>query len=263
MITIDAAACTGCGACTAECPLGLFRAGEDGSVRLVPDARRQCIRCGHCVAVCGAEAVTIRRTGPGDCDPAQPPSAIPSEAVAGLFRSRRSIRAFRDEPVDRRTLEQILNLTRWSPTGVNRQTVQWTVVDGREHIHRLAALTVEWMRANGQYPMMIGPWERGQDMILRGAPHLAIAHDNDVGGTDCVIAVAALDLAASALGVGACWAGIFMGAARDVPAIAEALALPPGHTVHAALMLGYPKYTYRRIPPRRPLKLRWMGGDQP
>ena len=258
MIKFDESACTRCGACAAECPLGLIDVADDATGRLPADRKRMCIRCGHCLAVCPAGAVSVRRTVAGDCDPAQDAVAVPPAAVAGLFRSRRSIRAFRDEPVPRDTIERLLDLTRWSPTAVNCQSVRWLVIDGFDPVRRLATLTADWMRAINRYPPMIEAWERGQDMILRSAPHLAVAHDATDDGTDCVIAVTALELIASALGVGACWAGLFMGAARDVPAIAEILALPAGHTVHAALMLGYPKYAYHRIPPRRPLKLRWM-----
>ena len=74
---------------------------------------------------------------------------------------------------------------------------------------------------------------------------------------DCAIAVAELDLAGRALGVGGCWAGLFMGAANAHPPLGEALDLPEGHKVFAALMLGWPTYHHHRLPPRNELRVTW------
>jgi hypothetical protein len=41
------------------------------------------------------------------------------------------------------------------------------------------------------------------------------------------------------------------------PPMAEALALPPEHHLHGAMMIGYPKVTYHRLPTRREPKIAW------
>ena len=53
--------------------------------------------------------------------------------------------------------------------------------------------------------------------------------------------------------------GVFIGAARESSAIAEASQLPPEHSVHGAMMLGRPKYDYPRIPPRNDTKVTQIG----
>lgn len=68
---------------------------------------------------------------------------------------------------------------------------------------------------------------------------------------DCVFALAHLDLAAHSFGLGTCWAGILMSGATAYQPLAKALALLPGHRLYGAVMLGYPKFRYHRIPPPR------------
>ena len=40
--------------------------------------------------------------------------------------------------------------------------------------------------------------------------------------------------------------------------LADMLDLPPGHKVYGALMAGYPKYRFFRLPPRKSLRLRYL-----
>ena len=74
---------------------------------------------------------------------------------------------------------------------------------------------------------------------------------------DSTIALTFLDLAAPTVGLGACWAGFFMMAAAQSPRLQEALALPEGHACCGALMIGYPKYGYHRLPTRKEPAVSW------
>jgi nitroreductase len=108
--------------------------------------------------------------------------------------------------------------------------------------------------------LVIAQWEAGNDRILRGAPHVIVAHALKADRTApaaCTIALTFLDLAASSLGLGACWAGYFGVAASVFPPMQKALALPEGHLAMGAMMLGWPKMTYHRLPLRNPAKVSW------
>jgi nitroreductase len=74
---------------------------------------------------------------------------------------------------------------------------------------------------------------------------------------DSTIALTFLDLAAPTVGLGACWAGFFMMAAAQSPQLQELLALPEGHACCGALMIGYPKYAYHRLPTRKEPAISW------
>ena len=67
-----------------------------------------------------------------------------------------------------------------------------------------------------------------------------------------------LELAASATGIGGCWAGFFMRAANFHAPLQQFLDLPEKHRVYGALMLGYPRFSYKRIPVREEAKVRWL-----
>jgi nitroreductase len=72
---------------------------------------------------------------------------------------------------------------------------------------------------------------------------------------DSAIALSYMDLAAPSLGLGCCWAGFFMIAAGSWPPLAEAFQLPEGHKSFGAMMVGYPKFRYQRLPERNEAKI--------
>ena len=103
-------------------------------------------------------------------------------------------------------------------------------------------------------------WEAGYDVVLRDAPVVIVAHadkENRLASTNCSIALTYLELAATGMGLGCCWAGFFNGAATSFPPMIEALPLPEGHKCFGAMMVGYPKYSYHRIPTRKGPKIIW------
>jgi nitroreductase len=107
---------------------------------------------------------------------------------------------------------------------------------------------------------VIKRWQAGSDGILRGAPHVIVAHgpkQDRTAPTACTIALTYLELMAPAMGLGACWAGFFNAAAMFFPPLQKALDLPQGHMSFGAMMVGYPKVRYQRLPLRKEPPITW------
>lgn len=259
-IQITPEKCLQDGICVQTCPFGLFRDHPDGIPEIVNGAGELCIGCGHCVAIYPGEAISLDGQGPECCDPVDRTRAPSKEQILYHFRSRRSIRVYKEDPVDRPTLESLLDLARWAPSARNGQPVHWIVFQDREAIHNLARLVVDWMRHNNLLPEIVHAFDNGKDMINRHAPCLVVAHASEQAikpVEDCSIALAHIEAAAPAFGLGGCWAGFFMTAAQQYQPLVDVLELPQGHRVYGALMLGVPRFSYRRIPPRQELQVQW------
>jgi nitroreductase len=198
------------------------------------------------------------------------PDPIGSGTLGKYLRARRSIRAYRPEPVEKDTLLTLLDTARYSATGSNAQLVGWIVIHNPDTIHTLAGMTIDWMREHthdnhpiSRYlPAHIENWDQGIDGICRNAPEILVAHvpaGNRMAAIDAIIALTYVDVAAPAYGVGTCWAGLLTMAARDSRPLMEALGIPAGREIGYAMLAGYPKYRPARIPPgRRPLNVSWM-----
>jgi nitroreductase len=145
------------------------------------------------------------------------------------------------------------------------------VVYDKDELHRLTGMVADWMRdvikkqpamaAALHMELVVGAWDLGVDVICRDAPHLIIAHGSgaDVTAqTACTIALTYLDLAAPSLELGTCWAGFFQAAAMLWEPLQKALALPKGHAGFGAMMVGYPRHTYHRLPLRNPPVITWQ-----
>ncbi|MDD5729143.1 MAG: hypothetical protein PHV59_11325, partial [Victivallales bacterium] len=58
-------------------------------------------------------------------------------------------------------------------------------------------------------------------------------------------------------GLGACWAGYVSMAINQYPPLKEYAGLRKRQSCYGAMMLGYPVYTYRRIPLRNKARINW------
>lgn len=270
--SIDREKCNRCETCVHVCPSGVIEMESGGGIPVFTDSWDElCISCGHCVAVCPEAALYMQSMRPEDCPPLKKELFVCEEQVEQLIKSRRSIRAYRKKQVDQSLLKRLIDIARYAPTAKNRQPVHWLVIENRDKIDRLASIVVQWMRSMADendgaiFPVrlmkeIVADWENGMDRICRGAPHLIVAYGTKGLGaalSGSLIALTTLELAAPPFGLGACWAGYFNIAANSYPPMGKSLGLPEGHQCYGAMMIGYPKYLYHRIPLRKAPPITW------
>ena len=272
LFTVNEDKCNFCGMCVDECsPRIIVQDGPDSLPYMVDTGEEACMRCGHCVAVCPTGAVGIEIMAPEQCGTLDRKLLPTAEQVELLLKSRRSIRSYKDEPVPRAKLERLIDIARYAPSGHNSQPVQWLVVEDESETRRLGGMVVEWMRtiveskpemaASLRFDRIVALCDGGDDIILRGAPQVIVAHADKMyaamAPTASVTALTYRELAAYAMGLGACWAGYFHFACGSYKPLQEALNLPEGHQVHGAMMVGYPRHRFSRIPLRNAPTIAW------
>jgi nitroreductase len=153
--------------------------------------------------------------------PAPAPATVPMDAIECL-RTRRSVRAYRADPVPDVIVESIIDCGRLAPTAMNVQP--WTFVAVRD-----AAMRARLAEAIGH------------STFLAGAPvcvAVCAARAHEFWVEDASAATENLLLAAHAYGLGSCWIAV-----RRLPyarRVADLLGVPADHEVLALVTLGYP-----------------------
>lgn len=271
LFEVDPDKCIHDGLCQAVCPAKIIVLNDEEDTPVpVPDADERCINCGHCAAVCPTGALSLKTMDPTDMPEINPALSISPDQAEQFLRSRRSIRVYEDRPVDRAILEHLIAIADSAPSAANIRPVEWLVIHDTKEVRRLAGIIADWMQMMyKEHPEIAGPrhfdqivemWENGKDRILRGAPHVVVTHapaSEMWGEVDGTIALTYLELAAFSQGLGACWAGYFKLTAALYPPMMEALALPEGHNVLGAMMIGHTDLKYARIPDRGTPRVTW------
>jgi nitroreductase/NAD-dependent dihydropyrimidine dehydrogenase PreA subunit len=267
-VVVDQDRCAKDGICVNVCGLGLLELGEDG----LPRSRKpeRCIACGHCMAVCSHDALHLETVERGALVPIDPQLTPRAEQVEQVLRARRSIRVYRDAPVSRTDIQRIIDTANMAPSGVNQHPIRWTVLSGREKLRALSQHVIDWMHlAIEKEPQtaaflnlasIVRNWPKHDP--LRGAPHLVVAHGakaNPMTAGSGPIAMTYFELAAQANGVGTCWAGYLMMAARSYAPLLDALEIPEQNAVVGAMMFGYSKIRFRYVPARPAPEVNWVG----
>jgi nitroreductase/NAD-dependent dihydropyrimidine dehydrogenase PreA subunit len=265
LLIIDRNKCKRDGFCVRECPAAIIQLPEDeGYPEILRDAEAGCIRCGHCVAVCPHGALDHVDVPIGSSPEIRDALRIDEAQAEQFLRSRRSVRVFRDKPVEKDKIQRLIEIARYAPTGGNSQMIQWTVITDKARLKKIAGLIVDWLRqlvkdpkvvaASPYLPMVVGAWDAGYDSVLRNAPAVVAASASAevmTGQVDTMIALTYLDLAAPVMGLGTCWAGLLQGALINSPSLKEEVGIPADHPHHYTLMLGYNNARYYRVPERK------------
>lgn len=175
-IRINEDTCTGCGLCVAVCKdFGLKV--EDGRVRLSGNPLFGCIGCGHCMAICPTGSIEIhgRTLSPADLfDLPEREGAATYENLLFLLQRRRSIREFKETPVDNALINKILDCARTAPMGLPPSDVNVLVFDTREKVRTFAqdfCAYLEGMKwfVSGWFLTLMRPfWGKANDELFRG-----------------------------------------------------------------------------------------------
>ncbi|MDD1723492.1 MAG: nitroreductase family protein [Methanospirillum sp.] len=267
-LNIDSDSCNRCGICSTVCPMGVITPANKTTPPVLPEKKQSaCISCGQCEVFCPPGAITVGNPG-RKAEKGWNGKDMPPDLLDIYLKSRRSIRNYLAEPVSRDTILSLLDIARYAASGGNGQPVEWLVMEDREDVKKVAALTIEWMQTlvgtphpmSGYIPSLVSAWDAGVDVICRGAPHLLFAHvpeDNPMAQVDGIIALTHVDVAAPAFGVGTCWGGFVAMAGRSHQPLMEMLHLPKGRIPLYAMMFGYPRFKPLNIPERKPLSVTW------
>lgn len=141
------------------------------------------------------------------------------------IRARRSIRRYKDQPIEPEKLEAVLEAARLAPSARNAQLWKFVVVKDQEQRERLAASTKYSFIAEAPVIIAGVSLDPQREMRCR-VPAYAV---------DLAIAMTNITLAACALGLGTCWIGGF-----DQDVAREALGIPEAYKIVELMPLGYP-----------------------
>ncbi len=157
--------------------------------------------------------------------------------VIQAIHTRRSIRAYTDQPVDRGLIEALIWDAAQAPPPFSGQ-VPWTfnVILGARRIARYGEAAKQ--HARDHRPEGAAPfWADREDFkVFWGAPAVVILSG---GMADCCRAGQLLLLSAHARGLGACWVGAPMDWLQTAEAKAE-VGIPVELTPSSVICLGYP-----------------------
>lgn len=290
----DRDSCTLCGKCVTVCPENVLTI-DNSAVSVSTDA---CMLCSHCYAVCSSNAVSFdpdmvrspefssfnfieKITAPGN--------AAGSELV-NIVRARRSIRKYRERPVDDGVIADLVSFAVTAPSGSNRQEWEFLAVNGRDKVWNLAlqirnffiklnklarnpvirygsalvagtALIIYYRERIDTVEMAIQKSSEGTDLLFHGAPALIILHGKPGGSTpveDAQYAAYNITLLAHALGLGTCFIGYAVESMNRAKFIRQYCGIPAGNRIHAVLTVGYPDVEFYRQALRKKYPLRFL-----
>lgn len=147
------------------------------------------------------------------------------------IKSRRSVRAFdTNKKIAKNDLEQIVTAAIYAPSGMNRQSWKFTVVQDQDIIKKLADLIKKELNREDY------DFYKPNTLILTSNER-----DNSNGRDDCSCALENMFLAAHSLKIGSVWINQ-MKDISDVPeirAFLDTIKIPQNHIVHGIAALGY------------------------
>ncbi|HZK71401.1 MAG TPA: nitroreductase family protein [Clostridia bacterium] len=147
-----------------------------------------------------------------------------------LILKRRTIRKFKQQSIERATLEKLINVARLAPSAANLQPLKYKIVDDTDTVKKVFE-NVKW----AGYIAPTGNPAEGETPVA----YIAILVDTEISKGDCGMDIGAaaqnIFLAALEDGIGTCWMG-----AIDRMKIREILNIPERYVLNTVIALGYP-----------------------
>ena len=258
LFEVDGAKCVSCGACVRDCAFGALKM-EDGAPRMAfPD---RCMKCQHCLAVCPTGAVTFDGKRPEDSVPVEGLPLPSLEAVENWLRTRRSMRYFAAEDVERDTLSRILSELGNAPTGCNARALTFTCFPTRASMDGFRRDFISVIERHRNGAKLLPRWlavpairlRNGEDdMFFREASGmLVVSSDETAPGVatpleDVTIACAQFEMLANAAGIATCWCGFLKMVQQEVPELLEQTIGLRRTAPFYAMLFGRPAVRYAR-----------------
>ncbi len=293
---IDKELCIGCGLCVTVCPLDTITI-QDGKAAVTG---KESLSCGHCAAACPEGAIKVNAVAGkavlaystfkedqkwlkhGDFDTSQ---------LVRLMRSRHSCRNYREKPVERNILEDLVKIGITAPSGTNSQGWTFTILPSRETVLFLATRIAQYfkglnnmaekshlrllMKLTGNNELdfyyknyyetvkeTLSEWDNAsRDRLFHGATSAIIIGYRPGAACpaeDALLATQNILLGAHSMGLGSCLIGFAVSAIKRDPKIKLSVGIPAEEKVYAVIALGWPDEKYYTLAGRKEAVIRYF-----
>ncbi|MDH3348780.1 MAG: nitroreductase family protein [Desulfobulbaceae bacterium] len=254
---IDREKCTKCGDCIKDCPVEIIKLSAEYPF-INDNDEDNCIKCQHCFTICEPGAISILGLKPDDSIPLK--DHLPNgEQMECLIKGRRSVRHYKDEPVDSAVITHLLKIVASGPVNMNKQLL-FTVVEDQETMQKVrhdtmkgikeALVTSNLPSGSEFFSSILDKWDDGKDIVFRHAPHLLIVSSPTDGPSpeaDAIIALSYFELLAQSYGIGTQWSNLADWAiATILPDLKSRLNIPESYTTGYMMLFGKPAVKYHR-----------------
>ena len=169
------------------------------------------------------------------------------QAVIETIMTRRSVRNYKQEPVDREQMAKILECGMYAPSAMNMQPWAVRVVDAPDFIEGVTNIALE------QNPEL--KEQEGFRNLFRNAPTVAFIAcpvESYSGEFDCGLLSENMMLAAWSMGIGSCCLGSVVPVMNSEAAkpYMERLQFPEEYKLMLAIAFGYPEPNSTKEPER-------------
>lgn len=180
-----------------------------------------------------------------------------------VLNSRKSVRSYTEQQVDKKTVEKLLTAAVQAPSTMNSQPWAFAVIQDtnllQTYSDQAKKLLLESLEKNPLLSRYKEALANPDYNIFYAAPLLVVFCAKKEGPSpeaDCCLAAENFMLAAHALGLGTCWIG-FAQFLLSQPEIKQTLKIPAEYTVVAPIIAGYPQAAGPAIPKKAPEILSW------
>lgn len=161
--------------------------------------------------------------------------------VIDAIEARRSIRAYKDTPVEREKLQLLAECGVWAPSAMGRQEWELRIVDSKEWIDGCTATYLKAVEGTDKAKYMLTPTFKN---IFRNAPAVIFvaAPEGLFAGENIGCLGQNIMLAATELGLGTCFLGSvqMMFAEPAMKEYLQSLGFSDNYNLRYALAVGYP-----------------------
>ena len=282
--------CKKCKLCIEVCPCNIIGINDMEEIHFIKERESICLHCGQCMAICSTKAISVNGFSYENDFADLPENNIDYDNFIDFLSNRRSIRNFKNKNVSDELLHEILNSIAYAPYGAEPEKTNITIINNRKkietalpYISKFLDDIIKWVdnpvasfmikRKKGQetfntiknhlYPISKSgnyKLEFG-DRITRNSPALIIFHAEkgaEEHTNNSLIYATFSILAAHSLGLGATMIGIVPAAINKVSEVREIFRIPKENEAIMSLIIGYPKYRYKRTIKRKNENIEWI-----
>jgi len=174
-IFIDHEKCILCGQCVKICTVFNFDI-VNNKLQKSDNPIFGCMACGHCMMVCPTGAITIegRELSPANLFDLPDKNSVPTyDSLMAMLQRRRSIRFFKDRPVETEKIKMILDAAQTAPMGIPPSDVHVLVLENKTQVRAFALEFskyldgVRWMASKWFLALMRPFWGKANDEMMR------------------------------------------------------------------------------------------------